>query len=195
MCIRDRYNTIVHEYNSSENRIAEVYMNKMNEYAIYNIFFNPMRTFPARFLMFFACLFVPLLPFILVPALLIVLIQYELSYRVFCENEHKVPDPFQNMIFSPDLCRITNNNHRYYELSIKDLEGLSFNFEVIRSLRMREIQGKIRFMVYNAEFSEYYTNFPTHRRSHITNLIFAIVLSVINCFVYYKIFHDNYVIF
>eukprot|EP01016_Furgasonia_blochmanni_P025000 TRINITY_DN26990_c0_g1_i1.p1 TRINITY_DN26990_c0_g1~~TRINITY_DN26990_c0_g1_i1.p1 ORF type:complete len:228 (-),score=47.43 TRINITY_DN26990_c0_g1_i1:152-835(-) len=180
MCIRDRYNHVINCYNSMENRVAEIYLKKMAERKYYNTFVNLFRTIAKRLILYLIALIVPLTGFAILVWQIYCYLFYLKSRKLFEENQRLVSDPFVNMIFAPELCRITNSINHYYQVEIKDVEGFSFNKEIKNKLTQKAIQGKVKFMVYNDRFYNFYTNFPRYNNFHVWEIIKVSVLTLLN---------------
>jgi len=56
-----------------------------------------------------------------------------------------------------------------------ELEGLGLNQEVIENLKKKESKGKVKFIVYNGRFWDFYYNYPKYKRKHIMVLLWATV--------------------
>lgn len=59
-----------------------------------------------------------------------------------------------------------------------ELEGLSLNQDIISSLMLKNNDGKIKFMVYNNVFWDYFHDFPENFRFHV---IWAVIGTTVFC--------------
>jgi len=127
-----KYNFFIEQYNSDENREADIYLSTIRGACFYRFFcsrlpilcilqiiciplillFNPGQ-FPDMGYMQVVFLIVIIVIFVLD---VIGLFIYEHGRSVFRRNEQKVNNPFKNMIFAPALCGGFVN--QYYELQI-----------------------------------------------------------------------------
>jgi len=177
-----QYNHVVECYNSDENRILTYYMQEMSFSSIYNKIWRVISN-PCTLLMLILSTAVPLLGAFTYILMLYSFIHYFRGLAVYRANKSQVPDPFQNMVFCPDLCRAENVVNKFYEIQGKDLEGFSFNREIKNSLKTKEFQGRIRFMVYDSRFWDYFYNYPKYKLRHIMTLILGTAMVILQLYI------------
>ena len=56
-----------------------------------------------------------------------------------------------------------------------DLQGFVFNKDVMKNLKLKEFQGRIKFMVYTEKFWDYFYNYPTYRKRHVLALLVGLL--------------------
>eukprot|EP01016_Furgasonia_blochmanni_P016524 TRINITY_DN1961_c0_g1_i4.p1 TRINITY_DN1961_c0_g1~~TRINITY_DN1961_c0_g1_i4.p1 ORF type:complete len:298 (+),score=25.40 TRINITY_DN1961_c0_g1_i4:65-958(+) len=175
------YNHVINCYNSMENRIAEMYLKKLPERNYYNQLINTIRTLAKRTTLYLVILFIPIVGLFMLVWHIVCYLFYSECFRIYLDNKRLInDDPFVNMIFAPELCRITNSINHYYQVEIKDVEGFSFNKDIKNKLIQKAIDGKVRFMVYNSRFYDFYANFPRYKRFHVGELIRTSFLTFLN---------------
>lgn len=68
------------------------------------------------------------------------------------------------MRFKYKVCIASNFEFLIFSL---DLPGFVFNVDVMKNLKMKEFQGRIKFMLYNGKFWDYYYDYPKLKGRHI----------------------------
>ena len=71
-----------------------------------------------------------------------------------------------------------------------DLNQFSFNPETIKNLKAKEFQGKIKFMVYDGRFYDYFYNYPKLKWIHLFGLFMGIGALIAQIFLDLKIKND-----
>ena len=70
---------------------------------------------------------------------------------------------------------------------IVDLEGFSFNNELLAKLKVKETEGAVRFMVYNLKFQGYYTGYQKLKTQNMMLLLAATFCLVFQTFIIVQI--------
>ena len=111
------YNHVIRSYNVEENRIDEKYLRNMSESCCYSRYW---RIFRVPFLIIFLQILIvcPIIGLFFYIWQLYSVITYLRGLRVYRSNRITVDDPFQNMIFCPEICRITNSISKFYEIQL-----------------------------------------------------------------------------
>jgi len=161
-----QYNHVIECYNADENRIFDFYMEKMSTSASYTMLWR-IYSHPCALLLFVMAIAIPVLGSVLYLWLLGGTIFYFVGFITVSKNKEVVKEPFQNMVFCPDLCRTNNVVNKFYEIKGKDLQGFSFHEEVMKQLKGKEFRGEIRFMIYDSKLWGYFYNYPKHKLKHI----------------------------
>ena len=71
-----------------------------------------------------------------------------------------------------------------------DLDGFTFNREITSNLLLKKNHGKVRFMIYNNVFWEYYTGFPKYLAIFFALFITATILIGVQGFILFVIIHE-----
>ena len=112
-----KYNIFVDIYNNEVNQISNTKFKKVKDLKFYNLFDKFFSSFSGKF----ATLILLLIPGVNLVIFLIILtmmILFENAYSIFKENEKKVKDPFEKMIYSPELCKNVDKTHHFYEIEL-----------------------------------------------------------------------------
>lgn len=130
---------------------------------------------------------IPLLISALVPVLnlLVLMVQaliwllYELAYRVYMKNAAYVTNPFQHMIFSPQICTRYSVNNTFLPVP-RSMCPDTLNLQH----RLRP-DGQVTVMFYNPAFRRYYTGFARARWVHLGYLMVTMICCCVSlAFVY-----------
>ena len=200
-----QYNHVVECYNAEENRTFSVYMDFMNYSGIYNkmskIILNP-----CALMIYIIAMIIPIVGIFMFLILFYAIIRYFSNLRTFNKNKLQVSQPFTNMIFSPELCRSEGIINKFYEINANgnyyfiktdlkvfyyiDLNQFNFNPEIINALKAKEFQGKIKFMVYDGKFYDYFYNYPKLKSIHIFGLLLSLGMMVAQGYIDWVIDND-----
>jgi hypothetical protein len=191
----DKYNFFVDQYNLDYNRgdgeaMSRVYCESIYSfgYIIQNRVFNYIILFGllpgilllSKFYLFddvkFYVAFYSVYFGLLVLLCLLTLIFYCFAKRTYSINYNRVNNPFKRMIFHPDLCRMLNVNNHHIEYAIDKLSSLNLTekqLDIVRSNKPNE-QGLVRFMIYDQELIDYYSEIGKHHIFHIKHSVWLI---------------------
>jgi len=117
-----QYNFVIACYNTDQNRVGTIELKPMPEYCLYHYFWKILSN-PCFLLIYILLIMVPALGALLYLLILIACIEYFIGLSHFRANQRRVPDPFQNMIFCPELCKAAKSINKYYEI---DANGIFF---------------------------------------------------------------------
>jgi hypothetical protein len=200
----DKYNFFVKQYNIDYNKGDGEVMSRICgeslysfSYIIQNRMFNFIIIFglvPGMILLMKYYLFEGILFYIIFYSIyfgvifllcLLTIIIYCLAKRTYNINYRKVSNPFKRMIFHPDLCRLLNVNNHHVEYAYEKLPNLNLTeaqLEIIRSNPPNEM-GLAKFMIYDQELIEFYSEIGKHHIFHIKHTIW--LLTSIGLFILY----------
>ncbi|KRW98525.1 hypothetical protein PPERSA_00122 [Pseudocohnilembus persalinus] len=158
-----QYNLVIKCYNLEFNRVDNNILQELQE----NKFLTYIVQLISKPLGTIICLLILILPFINIAfgiSLLIGFLIYNQQHKISIKNSKKVMDPFQNMIFSPEMCELVDKNFHYFEQTLQckiifieinytiylkyflkiqiEIEGLSINMDVFAQLKERDILKK-----------------------------------------------------
>ena len=173
-----RYNFFIKTYNYDCNRIE-------NKYLSYLTTSTCARTCSCRI----CCLIIlGLFPFVSIPILFIAICRLVVFCRIISivrHNRRLVPNPFERMVYCPDLKNYTNafydisSRINYQELSYLGLSASQFDAAILR-YKDGIIEGRtIRVMFYKDEFKNYERNVITYICPKIYFTSFLLIASVI----------------
>ncbi|CAG9325228.1 unnamed protein product [Blepharisma stoltei] len=124
------------------------------------------------FLASFAIGIIPYLNIIDFTIWFIILLFYEKQRKIHNLNAKISKNPFQYMIFDPEICRQAGLMNAYYELPISALSTVGLKEAQIQMLKGRAGKsGVVIFMVYNDKFRRAYSNFGWLRYFNIVHMI------------------------
>lgn len=116
-----KYNYFVKIYNDDCNRIDEKSLLLMYDFLLYKFMFFLMDNFIGRVFLF---LFLLLLPFFNIVFFLLIWTAnctYIAGLKVFRNNKKLIEDPFQNMVYSGEICDSLKCNIYFFEISIEGI--------------------------------------------------------------------------
>ena len=113
-----KYNYFISVYNNTVNKIDDVELKTMHNSTIFRSFNKLLNQNWGKFTILLLILVAPFLNFFLYVFLLIAVIQYEISLSTFKSNFKRVPHPFKNMVYHPELCQIYQKNHYIFQMQI-----------------------------------------------------------------------------
>jgi len=180
-----QYNYFIKCYNTPENQVEGIKLEEIKISKVYDTFWSIISNKIYLVLLIFL-VSVPVLGLLVYGWIFIAITAYFGGMALYDKNAEKVSDPFQSMVFSPELCRISKMNRKFYEIQIQELEGFSFNTEVISNLKGKGTHGKIKFMVYNSIFEGYYNNYAKLRLRHVLFLLMSTFCLMVQVF---TVFH------
>ena len=114
------YNHVIQSYNVQENRVDEKHLRSVSESRCYSKFWRIFRV-PLLLIFFQMLILMPIIGLIFYLWELYSVIAYFRGLRVYHSNKLVVEDPFQNMIFCPEICRITNSINKFYEIQLNGM--------------------------------------------------------------------------
>ena len=175
----DKYNFVIDQYNKDYNIIDCVKLEKIRFDIVYYfgyIMENGICSFliiflavPSPFLIFnkfilnesntdMIIFFILSMYFCLISLIaFLTLIIYINARRVYNNNLIKVRNPFIKMIFLPELCRLLNVNNKHFQLKESELVIFNFSDSQKNILFTDEQDGKYRFMIYDQNFVDFYS--------------------------------------
>lgn len=113
-----QYNYVIHHYNFEENQINHTKLSLIRESSVYHQFWK-IYCRPWLLFTFLGCTVVPGVGLLVYLWMVAGILAYLSGVLVFNRNRSEVSDPFQNMIFSPELCRITNSLNKFFDIKIR----------------------------------------------------------------------------
>jgi len=115
-----QYNYFVEFYNKKENCINGLQLDSLSSpnSTIFNHFW---KVYSNSFLLlvFLLLMLVPFAGIFLYLTLCISLVTYFLALQTFKRNENKVENPFERMIFCPEMCTSVGLPNKFYEIRIE----------------------------------------------------------------------------
>lgn len=190
----DRYNFFVEQYNLTYNIVKNTKMTRVSGGLLYRIGYTIEKSLvnflivlgfvPTLFLVFKMCftdpewLYFTLLTmymgFICFISLMTLLIYFH-GKRTYERNLLLVANPFQRMIYSPDICRILNLNNVHLEFPLEELEKLNLTATQKKQIESNvDYTGKAKFMVYDQDFIEYYSQINKRTGTLMKHVIWVI---------------------
>lgn len=73
---------------------------------------------------------------------------------------------------------------KYFHIFL-ELDGLSLNQDIVASLMLKNSNGKIKFMVYNNVFWNYFFEFPDYKAFHYGWILLSNFCFALSVFFYY----------
>lgn len=113
-----QYNYVIHHYNFEENQINHTRLDLIQESTIYHQFWQ-VSSRPWLLFTMLALIIIPGIGFLIYIWLSIGILNYLYGLPIYNRNRTRISDPFQNMIFSPELCRITNSLNKFFDIKIR----------------------------------------------------------------------------
>lgn len=120
---------------------------------------------------------------------IVTLLTLYLANRIYNNDKLKISNPFLNMIYHPDICKLFECNNKHLKVQFEDLIELNLTEHQLKTLSERakstlETNSEliIEFMVYNQNFINYYGNLgqlPNVMSLHLSWLIFNLFVSFI----------------
>ena len=153
-----RYNLVIDQYNDPVNRNQEIFLKLAHNNSFYIFWY----TLQSRCL--FCLLILYFLPYIsLLTGLLnlLIFIIHLFAVRTYSMNKKKIPNPLENMIYDPILCKRGSADYLYFEITSDNIESFKFEKDVGERIMKRckdSYDEKIRFMVFNNPFLAGYEN-------------------------------------
>lgn len=123
-----QYNHVMTCYNTDENRVGQIELKRMSEFGLYKSIWKIFNN-PCALMVYVLLIMSPFLGALLYLILFIFTIQYFLNLSTYNRNRSRVPDPFQNMIFCPELCATAGAINKFYQIKTS---GKQRNLEIER---------------------------------------------------------------
>ena len=138
-----------------------------------------MKAIMKWWLILFLIYLMPYLTFITIFLSLYAIIVHENACAIYKKNRETIPDPFQNMVHSEELCGASYQNNVYFDISADDIGSFGFPPRTTEELLKREQNGTIRFMAYNSEFQKYHEKLKRPRVALWAHIILNILVFII----------------
>ena len=113
-----KYNYFIGVYNHTVNKIDNLELKNMQNSSFFRNFNKIINHFWGKLILLILLLVAPFLNFFIYVFCLIAVIQYEISISTFKSNSKRVPHPFKNMVYHPELCQIYQKNHYIFQMQI-----------------------------------------------------------------------------
>ena len=113
-----RYNHVIKRYNVEENRVDNKRLEMMTESKGYRIFWRII-SIPVIMMLLEVLILAPFVGILVYGWQLYCIVLYFRGLRIYKKNKAEVDDPFLNMIFCPEICRITNSINKFYEIQVQ----------------------------------------------------------------------------
>ncbi|OMJ76364.1 hypothetical protein SteCoe_24261 [Stentor coeruleus] len=168
-----RNNYFLKCYNTSYNRVNGIKLKSLPRNRLYYFLF-PTLSIKYIFL-HFVLAFLPYVNIVWCCILLILWIIYERAAWVYRKNRKKIRNPFINMIYKPDLCKIYKCMNKFLEVPI--------GFLTFRASELHTTPDSITIMIYNDNFKKMHTNFPYYRYFHIAHVFLCLSISLL-CYIW-----------
>ena len=113
-----QYNHVINCYHNEANQVENYQLKSMNESKFYHSYWKILTSLPFVFL-FELCIVIPFLGLILFCWQVYAVVLYFEGLRVYKENRSSDVDPFENMIFCPEICKLSNSINKFYEMQVQ----------------------------------------------------------------------------
>ena len=113
-----KYNYVIDRYNIEESQFNKIALDLMPLSSLYNFMWKSINH-PVKIIFFLIALTIPLFGLILYLCLLIAFIHHSVCMKLWKQNNKKVSNPFENMVFSPELCEKMKSINRFFEIQVK----------------------------------------------------------------------------
>lgn len=177
-----RYNEVIREYNNPVNCKDGITLSEAYKDSFYRFWYFKLKSW---FLVLFLLYLAPYLSFITLVFTIYTLIIHENSLQVDRTNRKLVPDVFENMVYSQELCAARHSHYIYFAISVEDLDNFPFTKKTIEALRLRADEGRVAFMVYDRDFVSSSECLRSPRKMIWTHLIVNIIVFVLMQLVVY----------
>lgn len=201
----EKYNFVIDQYNKDYNIIDNLKLEKIRFDSIYNLGYI-LENGICSFLILYLAIPSPLLiinKFFLTQSntnnvifyilsiyfsmiiflAFLTLVIYMNARKVFNKNQNLVRNPFMRMIFLPELCRLLNVINKHFHLKETELSIFNFNEFQKEKLPKDELDGKYKFMIYDQNFVDYYSEL--RNTSLFLRHLFWLLISLAIYTVYY----------
>ena len=129
-----QYNHVISCYNTEDNKVGSFQLEPMKENWFYTKFWR-IASYPCYLLIFELLIMVPGLGVLSFLWLLLSTIHYFRGLIVFKRNQRVVSDPFQNMVFCPEICQASGVTNKFVEIKPQG-NGLAYaSFNSVHRLR------------------------------------------------------------
>ncbi|CAG9320968.1 unnamed protein product [Blepharisma stoltei] len=91
---------------------------------------------------------------------------YEKGHRVYKDNRKQVENPFERMVYNPEMCEKYRCMNKFLEVPVEYIQ----NEEIKASVR----DGRVQIMIYNDKFKAMFYGFTKYRWIHITHICLSI---------------------
>jgi hypothetical protein len=195
------YNHAVNQFNARCNRTADGPLDKLDTNCFYSAWmirwWVRLQAYRNPFFFILSVTlstligFIPIINLVLFMLWLIVWILYERQAPLHKRNVEKSKDPYEKMIYAPEVCRRVGLTNMYYNLPISQMESFGLKPDQVANLKSRASGGTVLFMVYDDKFKAAYEKFWLLRWFHIANLLCIIIIIVIANIYVYPAFKTN----
>lgn len=204
----DKYNFVIDQYNKDYNIIEDKKLSNVKCDSIYylgHIIENGVWSFliiylviPFPFLVlnkiilsdsdFIIFLLLSIYFGILFSIVVITFVVYLAGKRIYRKNSESVPNPFMKMIFLPEMCRLLNVINKHFELNEEEIQIFNFSENQMRLLKINDFDKKYRFMIYDQNFVDYYSeiNTTTLLLKHILWIFCSVGFYFLTYFIIYQ---------
>ena len=115
-----KYNYVIDRYNIEENQFNYTTLDFMPSSSIYNFIWGIINN-SIKIILFLIALAIPGFGLILYLSLLMAFIHHSVCIKIWKKNIQKVPNPFENMVFCPELCTKMNKIDKFFEIQVKGI--------------------------------------------------------------------------
>ena len=117
-----KYNYVIDRYNTEESQFEKIALDFMPLSSLYNFMWKSINH-PVKIIFLLIALTIPLFGFILYLCLLMAFIHHSLCMNLWKQNNKKVSNPFEYMVFSPELCEKMKTINRFFEIQVKGIHA------------------------------------------------------------------------
>ncbi len=179
----EKYNFVIDQYNKDYNMIDNVTLKRIPLDRIYHygyIMENGICSFliiffliPCPFLIFnkliysnkigniITIIIFSIYFFIIFCLAFLTIIIYIIARNIYDKNYPLVRNPFINMIYLPELCRLLNVINKHFQISEEEIKVFNFNDTQKNIIKKNIYENKYRFMIYDQNFVDYYSELGT----------------------------------
>ena len=129
-----RYNFVIEAYNNECNIIDNKKLELMKNCSLYKSIYSLMNNFFGEVVLIIIMIFVPVINLITFFLILWSFIYYCKFLELYKKNEQIIPDPFKNMVYSPEMCESIRKISWFFELEFQGLFSLILNKFFVFSL-------------------------------------------------------------
>ncbi|CAG9322217.1 unnamed protein product [Blepharisma stoltei] len=176
-----RFNYFAACYNTNYNMVNGVRFQNIKRNKFYYWLYPIFRV---RYLVINLSLsFVPFFNFIWLIMLCAMWWIYERGYKIYKENRGKIENPFQRMVYNPEMCEKYRCMNKFLEISP--------NYSQTEESKVSQRDGRVQIMIYNDKFKSMFYGFTKYRWIHIIHICLSVSIILANYLFLYS-FVDFY---
>ena len=172
-----QYNLVVTCYNTKHHQLSGQRLESLPPSRVYSVLYRytRLRCLPLLLVLFL----VPVLNLVTVMLIAAVWMLHERALRVHAKNQQHVPNPFENMLFGPQVCSYYRCNNKFLNLETRLCPS---------ALHTRtNAQGLVPVMFYNEQFRRYFFGFERKRWRFLLQMLTGVLLCILCLMVLYPL--------